>query len=32
VDGKIHNVHTISINLNPDKPSPQADDNGVIIR
>ena len=32
VDGKIHNVHTISINLNPDRPSPQADDNGVILR
>jgi hypothetical protein len=32
VDGKIRNVHTISINLNHDKPSPQADDNGVIIR
>jgi hypothetical protein len=32
VDGKIRNVHTISINLTPDKPSPQADDNGVILR
>lgn len=32
VDGKIRNVHTISINLNPDRPSPQADDNGVILR
>jgi hypothetical protein len=32
IDGKIHNVHTISINLNPDRPSPQADDNGAIIR
>ena len=31
-DGKIHNVHTISINLNPGRPSPQADDNGAIIR
>jgi hypothetical protein len=32
VNGKIRNVHTISINLNPDKPSPQADDDGAIIR
>ncbi len=32
VDGKLRNVHTISINLNPDRPSPQADDNGAIIR
>lgn len=32
VDGKIRNVHTISINLNPDRPSPQADDNGAIVR
>jgi hypothetical protein len=32
VAGKIHNVHTISVNLNPDKPSPQADDDGAIIR
>ncbi len=32
VDGTIRNVHTISVNLDPDKPSPQADDNGVIIR
>jgi hypothetical protein len=32
VDGKIRNVHTISINLRPDRPSPQADDNGAIIR
>jgi hypothetical protein len=32
VDGKIHNVHTISINLNQaTRPSPQADDNGVIL-
>ena len=31
VNGKISNVHTISINLT-DKPSPQADDNGAIIR
>ncbi len=32
VNGKIANVHTISVNLNPDRPSPQADDNGAIIR
>ncbi len=32
VDGKIRNVHTISINLNPDRVVPQADDNGAIIR
>jgi hypothetical protein len=32
VNGKIANVHTISINLNADRPSPQADDNGAIIR
>ena len=32
VNGKIRNVHTISINLNPDRPVPQADDNGAIIR
>jgi hypothetical protein len=32
VNGKISNVHTISINLNPERPSPQADDNGAIIR
>jgi hypothetical protein len=32
VDGKLRNVHTISINLNSDRPSPQADDNGAIIR
>ncbi len=32
VNGKLANVHTISINLNPDRPSPQADDNGAIIR
>ena len=31
VNGKISNVHTISVNLT-DKPSPQADDNGGIIR
>jgi hypothetical protein len=32
VNGKISNVHTISVNLNPERPSPQADDNGAIIR
>jgi hypothetical protein len=32
VNGKIRNVHTISINLNPSRPSPQADDNGAIVR
>ncbi len=31
VDGKIRNVHTISINLSPDRPSPQADDNGAML-
>lgn len=32
VDGKFTNVHTLSVNLNPDNPSPQADDNGAIVR
>lgn len=32
VNGKLSNVHTISVNLNPNTPSPQADDNGVILR
>ena len=32
VNGKIRGVHTISINLTPGRPSPQADDNGAIIR
>ncbi|HEU4620178.1 MAG TPA: hypothetical protein VFV10_19235 [Gammaproteobacteria bacterium] len=32
VNGKLANVHTLSVNLNPDRPSPQADDNGVILR
>ena len=32
VNGKLANVHTLSVNLNPDRPSPQADDNGAIIR
>ena len=31
VNGKLANVHTLSVNLT-DKPSPQADDNGAIIR
>lgn len=32
IDGKYRYVHTISVNMNPDSPSPQADDNGVILR
>lgn len=32
VNGKLANVHTLSVNLNPNTPSPQADDNGVILR
>lgn len=32
VNGKLSNVHTISVNLNANTPSPQADDNGVILR
>lgn len=32
VNGKLTHVHTLSVNLNPDRPSPQADDNGAIIR
>jgi hypothetical protein len=32
VNGKIRGVHTISINLTPGRPSPQADDNGAIVR
>jgi hypothetical protein len=32
VNGKITNVHTISVNLNPERTVPQADDNGVILR
>ncbi len=31
-NGKYTHVHTLSVNLNPDVPSPQADDNGAIIR
>jgi hypothetical protein len=32
VNGKFTHVHTLSVNLNPERPSPQADDNGAIIR
>jgi hypothetical protein len=32
VNGKFTNVHTLSVNLNPDAPSPQSDDNGAIVR
>ena len=32
IDGKLRNVHTISVNLTPGRPSPQADDDGNIIR
>ncbi|HXS79140.1 MAG TPA: hypothetical protein VN818_02605 [Gammaproteobacteria bacterium] len=32
VNGKLANVHTLSVQLNPDAPSPQADDNGAIVR
>jgi hypothetical protein len=32
VNGKLSNVHTLSVNLNPDRPSPQADDEGAILR
>lgn len=32
VSGKLRAVHTISINLNPERPVPQADDDGVILR
>ena len=32
VDGKLRYVHTLSVNLNPNAPSPQADDNGAILR
>ncbi len=32
VQGKFSNVHTLSVNLNPNQPSPQADDNGAIVR
>jgi hypothetical protein len=32
VDGSIRDVHTISVNLNPARPVPQADDSGAIVR
>jgi hypothetical protein len=32
VNGKLRYVHTLSVNLNPGSASPQADDNGVILR
>jgi hypothetical protein len=32
VNGKIRGVHTISINLNPARPSPQADDEGAMVK
>ncbi|HVS22226.1 MAG TPA: hypothetical protein VMU03_00770 [Gammaproteobacteria bacterium] len=32
VNGKLSNVHTLSVNVNPDRASPQADDNGAIVR
>ncbi len=32
VGGRIRDVHTISINLNPARPVPQADDDGAIVR
>ena len=32
VDGKLRYVHTLRVNLNPDAPSPQADDHGAILR
>jgi hypothetical protein len=31
-NGKLRWIHTLSVNLNPDRPSPQADDNGAIVR
>jgi hypothetical protein len=32
VNGKLTYVHTLSVNLNANNPSPQADDNGAIVR
>ena len=32
IDGKYRYIHTLSVNLNPNQPSPQADDNGEILR
>lgn len=32
INGEYHNIHTLSVNLNPDQPSPQAADDGSMIR
>lgn len=32
VDGKYRSIHTLSVNLNPDAPSPQATDEGRMVR
>lgn len=32
VNGKFRHIHTISVNMNPDSPSPQADENGRMVR
>ena len=32
VDDKYRHIHTLSVNLNPDQPSPQAADDGSMIR
>lgn len=32
IDGKYRYIHTLSVNMNPDAPSPQADDNGGMLR
>lgn len=32
IDGKYRHIHTLSVNLNPDQPSPQAADDGSMIR
>jgi len=31
-NGKFRSIHTLSVNLNPNVPSPQADDNGGMVR
>lgn len=31
VNGKFRSVHTLSVNMNPDSPSPQANDNGGMV-
>lgn len=31
IDGRYRYVHTLSVNMNPNAPSPQADDNGAIL-